>query len=370
MTVRANIKLAQFTKPAEHVLYKALDRLCGGTSVVKGLNAEETAASIEAAMLSVSDSVVIPVDMSHADASIGDECMAMLFTVLRRMFVGDPELDRLEEFCAGVMRGGERVRLIRARTIEGNIAVEGKLGLASGAMYTSMVMVLTILTIVQTFYEQQGIRRECRVVNNGDDFLLIVPKRHSSRVVDNFPKYCLDWGFKAIMEKAVSVIEEVSFCQCQPVYDGERYIMVRDPRIAISKDIMTTQDVTNSAKFDYFRKAKADCGSSLTNGIPIYEDFYAFLGRGTEMTKKRKDWSPTCGMEYMARGLARKSGITQMARYSFWLAFDILPDVQVAIEEEYRRLTPKWGKPHRVEAFEKENYLRELYGNQEPNIPN
>jgi hypothetical protein len=50
------------------------------------------------------------------------------------------------------------------------------------------------------------------------------------------------------------------------------------------------------------------------------------------------------GFEYMAKGATRSaSPPTAEARYSFWLAFGILPDAQLAIEAEIENAATPTG---------------------------
>lgn len=351
---RFNLSLGRYTKPAEKALYASIDKLCGGVSVVKGLNAEQTALAIVDAFTSVKDCVCLPMDMSHADRSVDTNLHRSLFSLLRDMYGPDPELDKLESYSIGKLdpHTGSFVSQIKARCRDGNASVTGVLGLSSGMMYTSMIMVHCIMGMTLTYLEEVGLRKKCRIINNGDDFLIFVPKKYK-KLVDGLPAYYLKWGFKAVVEEGVDVVEQISFCQCQPIFDGQTWIMVRDPRTALSKDLLSVQVLDSRPKFDYFRDAKSRCGLSLTRGIPVCQAFYEMLGRGARPNKKdRKIYAPQSGMEYMVRGMKRDDKvITAEARYSFFLAFGVIPDSQIAMERAYTCFQPDWGPETRVEVF-------------------
>lgn len=138
------------------------------------------------------------------------------------------------------------------------------------------------------------------------------------------------------MEEPVFQMEHIEFCQCRPVFDGEDWIMVRDPRVSLAKDLITFKSLNNVADFDFLRCAIGDCGLSLTRGIPILQEYYLCLTRGAT----RKEWRRTeyeSGMQFMAHGMDRKSSkVSTAARVSFWQAFGYTPEQQEAIENEYR----------------------------------
>lgn len=81
------------------------------------------------------------------------------------------------------------------------------------------------------------------------------------------------------------------------------------------------------------------------------------LRHGTKPTEGYEEAVGVSGMWYMAQGI-RPSCMTPEARYSFYLAFDIMPDEQVAFEDHYRSMTLQLRAPMMfpdITAFDRDN---------------
>ena len=153
---------------------------------------------------------------------------------------------------------------------------------------------------------------------------------HKLRGID---QWFLDMGFVLTSETPVYVLEQVEFCQAHPVWVGDGYRMVRDIRTTPAKDMVSLLGWDNASNFNAWRNAIAACGQSLTSGVPVWESFYNALGEAPA-----PDWAEEriwdTGMGYMAKGV-ETAQITERGRYSFYLAFGMTPDWQVAIEESF-----------------------------------
>ena len=123
--------------------------------------------------------------------------------------------------------------------------------------------------------------------------------------------------------------------------------MVRDPRATLDKDLANVAPVTNQTDFDYLRGSIGLCGLALAGDVPVYCEFYNSLCRGTwnpKFEKRREEQGLRTGAEYLALGLhAKYQEPTVEARVSFWKAFGMTPDEQVALEDLYRGWRPIWN---------------------------
>lgn len=94
----------------------------------------------------------------------------------------------------------------------------------SGDMNTSsgnvMIMVAMLWTYCQAFCE------EFRIVNDGDDSVVILPRAHLKKL-NGIPVWFQRLGFRMEVEKPVDVFEQIEFCQTQPVLTRDGYRMVR-----------------------------------------------------------------------------------------------------------------------------------------------
>jgi hypothetical protein len=130
------------------------------------------------------------------------------------------------------------------------------------------------------------------------------------------------------------------FCQTQPVWVGTDYRAVRQ-LTCLSKDLVTLKPIPTQEQWDYYRLAVSDCGLALTGAVPIYQEFYRYLGRGS--SAKVKKHRPTSGFEYLARGMiTAKDEPSSRTRVSFWRAFGVSPDQQIAVEKWLCSLTPRF----------------------------
>jgi hypothetical protein len=217
----------------------------------------------------------------------------------------------------------------------------------SGDMNTSLGNCLIMTGLIWTCMKDLGIKKY-ELMNDGDDCVLIVEARHLHRL-DGLVAWFRDFGFMMEREPDVDVLEKVEFCQCQPVFDGEEYVMVRKPRIALAKDLISFKALQTKKDWDFLRCAISDCGLSLTRGLPVMEEFYLALARNAV----RKGWKEvvnyTTGMQYMAHGMDRTlKRVNPETRYSFYLAFGYTPEEQVALEEFYRGVQPTYCEPQYV----------------------
>jgi hypothetical protein len=94
--------------------------------------------------------------------------------------------------------------------------------------------------------------------------------------------------------------------------------------------------------------ALGECGGFLTAGIPIMQSFYRCLLRNGKGMKGKIDernfgyyqFTRSAGFELQHRP------ITEEARFSFYLSFNIPPDLQRCLENHYDNLTIS---PHAVQ---------------------
>jgi hypothetical protein len=147
-------------------------------------------------------------------------------------------------------------------------------------------------------------------------------------------------GFTMKVEDTVRVFEHVEFCQTKPVcVDGE-YVMCRSPFIGLAKDSMCLQPSVDEhflTSYEQWAREVGTAGCSLASGMPILQSVYL---RMSQMGQERKKaWSQGLtshsGLLIGARGMTAKvRPPSSTTRFSFWLAWGITPDEQIAIESE------------------------------------
>lgn len=344
MSARANARLGVYVYPAEKAVYACLNSIAasnGGSrlpSVTKGLNAFQLGELCAKKWARFRDPVALVLDCSRFDQHTSKYALRELARQLKSMLYltrsEESELDRL-------LRAQEETRIV-ARTAECKLScrVEGQL--SSGVMNTSVYGVLMMFQMVQSVASRMGIRYE--ILCAGDDTNIIMERRHVGVFERSIVQQGDRLGYDIRVDERCEDLEKMTFCRMRPVYDGERWRMVRLLNEALNRDTLTTKPIDTVGAFDTQRHSISLCGLALTNGLPMMQDFYLALGRGAEGAKVDNDKSYS-GMKVMARGLSPETReISVEARVSFWKAFGVTPDEQYRKERLYQATRPDFNR--------------------------
>lgn len=316
---RYNVCVGRYLKPLEKSLLSSYKASHGYPVVVKGLNAQGVASVLRDNWDCYADPVAIGLDASRFDQHVGKQALAWEHSVYNSIF-RDPELARLLSWqLSNKGRGyaeGYRVKY----TVEGCRM--------SGDINTSMGNCIIMSSIVLAYFRVNKV--DARLTNNGDDCVVILERRDASKLA-GLDQWFTRFGFKLTREEAREVFEQIEFCQTQPVWCEDGWRMVRNPYTASSKDAVSLLSWAGELEFDRWRGAISACGLSLTRGVPFWEAYYKRLGGVAHGPSF--DRVADSGLGYLSRGMNSSATITGATRYSFWLAFGMLPDEQVALEE-------------------------------------
>jgi hypothetical protein len=203
----------------------------------------------------------------------------------------------------------------------------------SGDMDTSLRNIVIMVCLFIALFIELGGRYS--LLNDGDDNGTMCEEEDVAELRESAPAHFHRAGFIMEIEETVSVFEHIDFCQTHPVWDGARYIMCRDPRIVLSKDLYCIKSITNEREWNTQRLSVGQCGLSLAGNLPIFNEFYSMLCRGAG-TKVDANMEET-GFARLARGVeAKYAEPTAECRASFYRAFGILPELQIGLERLYR----------------------------------
>jgi hypothetical protein len=291
--------------------------------ILKGMNADQVGRTMAENWHSFDNPVAFGLDASRFDQHVSSSALAWEHSVYNSVF-RSPELAKLLKMQL-VNRGIGRSEGFRV-----DYTVEGCR--MSGDINTGMGNCLIMSSIVLAYFDHVGVR--ARLSNNGDDCVVFCEQADLTKF-DGLTKWFLDFGFTLTREAPCFHLEQVEFCQFHPVELSTGWRMVRDPRVAMSKDCVSLVGWSQESEVLSWMHAVGMCGLSLTGGVPVWEAWYARLVRlGCEGTSGLVERVNDCGGYYWARGCAAGS-VNARARHSFWLAFGILPDEQEALEAEY-----------------------------------
>jgi hypothetical protein len=334
-----NVELGRYIHPMEHAVYQAIDHTFGHPTVMKGLNAFQQGTIFHDAWASFRCPMALMIDASRFDQHIRTGLLSWEHGIYNEMFGHDEYLANLLRWqlkSTGFARsGGKTFRY----TVKG--------GRCSGDMNTAMGNVLIACAGVYAWLHSQGVVREVRVLDAGDDCCIIGEGSVIRRIAPTLQPWFAQLGLIMKVEPLVDVLEQVSFCQTQPIYDGHVWRMCRDPRQTLSKDGMILSAGYLRDLSDYCASI-GTCGLSLTGGLPVLQEYYTALGAGKALSGPVDERLAGTGFFRLARGChAKYQPVTDTARVSFWRAFGITPTLQVELEARYR----SWTVPTNIAEF-------------------
>lgn len=332
-TPRYNVEVGVSLRPLEPHLYVGIARVFGGRVVTKGLNAKGTGNLIHEKWIKFRNPVAVSLDASRFDQHVSVDALRWEHSIYNACF-RDPQLARLLSWqlsnkCKGICK-------------DGIVSYTSKGGRMSGDMNTAMGNCLLMCAMVWSYCQHVGVNIE--FVNNGDDCVCMMEKADLQRFTEPLYDWFLEMGFRMEAEEPAYRIEHIEFCQGRPVYTPEDgYIMVRNIREAMAKDVLCFLDLSSINQFRKWSAAVSDCGLSLCGGIPIMAEFYRAFGRAGKFKGKNKILSNAALFEGMFKaciGMNRKDhGIHADTRVSFYHAFGVTPDMQVLSEKYLSKAT-------------------------------
>jgi len=321
---RYNLEVARYLKRLEKVLLSGVADVWGGKTVLKGMNPVQVAEAIREMWDEFTDPVAIPIDATRFDQHVSTEALEWEHSVYLAMF---------PKYCRPKLKRLLDMQLENhgyARTAEGVIKYTVAGRRMSGDINTGLGNCLLMTAVMFALRQATGLH--FRLANNGDDCVIVCERGDLGSIQKALPTHGLKFGFVLEIEPPVDVFEEISFCQTQPVFDGSAYIMVRDPRVAIDKDLVTVIDLEHGGA--KWCKAVGDCGLAIAGGVPMQQHMYRMLQRVGKPGKVGNDPFMDGGFAMMSRGMDRTfSEPPPECRLSYWRAFGMLPDAQTAFEE-------------------------------------
>lgn len=329
---RYNVEVGVYLRPLEHAIYKAIQEVFGGPTVMKGYTAEQVANNLRGMWDTFSDPVAVGLDASRFDQHVRPEMLEWEHSVYLQCF---PKADRAR--LAWLLRGQiENKCYLQAD--DGRLRYRVRGSRMSGDMNTALGNCLIMCALVYRLGQERAVK--LRLANNGDDCVVVMERRDLARFSQGIGAWFRTYGFNMKVEEPVGVFERIEFCQAHPVYDGQVWVMVRNPATTLSKDaICVNRDYGHGPAAKKWLQAVGECGLAMTGGIPVVQEHYrAFLRHGMAGLGENAVVTET-GMYMLARGMRREyQEPTDDARVSFWLAFGVSPTQQRAYEARLREV--------------------------------
>jgi hypothetical protein len=333
-----NYALGRYTRRVEHELYHALAEEWGedgGIVVMKGLTVEGVASELRRKWECFNNPVAVSLDASRFDQHVSRDALVWEHSVYKRIFGWNPEL-------CGLLH--QQLNNKGFAFIDGmKLTYSARGTRASGDMNTSLGNCLIMCTLVREYVREIGVTG--LLANNGDDCVLFVENSDLSKL-DGLYDWFLKYGFEMKIDNTTNVFEQVEFCQTQPVWCCDRWVMVRQPVTALGKDALCLGGKT-SLDFSQWCYQVGVGGAALYGDMPVFCELYKMYKRcGTPSRIGESLLVSDSGFMRMSkkprvRGDIISDDIGASTRLSFYKAFGLPPSGQVRLENYLRDYTFK-----------------------------
>lgn len=324
---RYNIRVGQYLRPLEKPMFRAIAGLWGGQTVLK-CNYGQQAQALREMWEQFDRPVAVGLDASRFDQHVSVDALRYEHSFYLRAF-GAAHRHEL----AMLLDWQVRNRGV-AYFADGRVTYEVDGCRMSGDINTSLGNCLLMCCMVWAFCQEVGVR--ARLANNGDDCVVIMSQRDLARFSAGVNDWFLRRGFTMVVEEPVYDFERIVFCQTSPVWTPSGWVMVRDPRVSVGKDFVSLLDLERG--LGAYLGAVGQCGLASAGGLPVFNAMYSQMAAAGSHSKLALNRAFACGLAAGSVGMSRgEQRVHPYTRYSFWLAFGILPDEQEALEAYLNR---------------------------------
>jgi hypothetical protein len=325
---RFNLVLGKYLKFLEKRVYKAINKAFGAHTshtVIKGLNVLDAGEVLRSKWLQFEDPVALGLDATKFDMHVTVEALKYEHSFYTTIFPQSRELRKIL-----------RWQLFNSGTAwcdDGKVKFRMQGTRSSGDLNTSLGNCVIMCALVYARARSRGVRVE--LCNNGDDCVVIMERRDLDRFTRGIVCWFKRYGFRMQVEKPVFEFEQIEFCQSHPVWTDRGWTMVRNISSCFKKDPMCLVPVHSVGVLSYWLAAVGDCGLSITAGVPVMQEWYGLFRRHginysqgflSTVIKNTSARERMCGVK------GGSVSITGDARCSFYYAFGVNPDEQIALE--------------------------------------
>lgn len=315
---RYNIEVGRYLKPLEPLLMKAIDKLWGEPTAIKGYTVEKVGSIFAMKAQKYSSPVFVGLDASRFDQHCSRQALQWEHGIYNNIFA-DPYLAELLTWQL-TNRG-------TAFTSDGKVKYTVDGCRMSGDMNTSMGNYLIMSSLCYAYCKEVGL--SASLANCGDDCVLVLEKSDLGKL-SSLPEWFVRMGYTMKVEPPVYELEQVEFCQMHPVYTSRGWLMVRRPDTVLTKDCCVVRGGLTENRLGDWLGAQRAGGLSLAGDVPILGQFYQCF------PEKASDMESDYAAPHKFRASQQYGSISDDTRYSFWLAFGLTPDEQIAVEDELR----------------------------------
>ena len=296
---------------------------------MKGLDVEQTADQLWKKWCKYEQPVAVGLDASRFDQHVSVDALKFEHKVYKDVFkgsIGANELARLLK-CQLKNRGRAFVDGYRV-----DYEVDGCR--CSGDMNTSLGNCVIMSALVLQYCKERKV--VASLANNGDDCLVFMDRRSLDRFQSGLSEWFLQLGFEMKVEDPAFVFEQCEFCQMRPVWNGDRWVCVRNPLNAMAKDVMAL-NCRNDRDYQAWLGAVGEGGLALYGDMPLYRALYQRMrvfGRKSGICRAAEWYNTGFSKLVVRRRTGGSSVVADQCRVSFAKAFGIPPQRQLDTELE------------------------------------
>jgi hypothetical protein len=318
--------------PIEHKIYNDINSIFGvGKTVLKGLNVLGVASELRAKWDRFDDPVAIMIDAAKFDRSVSNDALVYEHEIYQAHY---PKSLRLRKLLAW-----QRDNVCVYSGPDGYLRYKSRHLRMSGDDNTGGGNTLIMCCMIHSLLERLAILDRVAVADNGDDAVLIMEKQTFNARFRRafFHNHFEQFGFDVQIEGVVDQFERIKFCQMHPVFDGEVWVMMRDPVTALCKDLSCARYYSSKLELASWLLNVGMCGLAAAGRLPIFQAFYQHLirlarynlqGRNAIVMNLKEG-----GLTFWSKGMNRTTGkVSDAARVSAYFATGITPTMQVSIE--------------------------------------
>lgn len=330
---RYNLELARYLKHAEHHYFKAINRAFGkrtAATVIKGVNADRAADILRDKWDQFIDPVAIGLDARKFDMHVSVQALKYEHQFYKLLF---PRSRKLRKLLRWQLRNRGT-----AYVADGMVKFDIEGTRSSGDINTSLGNCLLMCAMIWEYARERGV--DIELANNGDDCVVIMESSDLAQFQNGLTAWFKTKGFDMEVEAPVYEFEQIEFCQTHPVKLESGWRMVRNLKAVLEKDPICLLPIPNTKILRRWLDAVGTCGGTLCSGVPVLESFYAAMKRhGSPHDGLIREVYRGRSQLQLGAGCKVGNAITNCARVSFYYAFGVTPDQQLALERYYATLT-------------------------------
>lgn len=338
---RFSVCLAMYLRPIEEQIYqfsRASDGVPHTRNVAKGLNAVDRATLLVEKAKPFRRPVFLTLDAQRFDKHIAQDHLKAEHSVYLASNP-DPMFRRLLSW----QLVNKCFTTLGVRYTTKGRRMSGDMNTAIGNIVIMLLMVMAVMRFMLQILKWD-------VLDDGDDFVLIVEEDDVDHLMAELPGRFLEFGMEMKMDSPARGIHEVEFCQSKIIeFAMGKYKFVRDFRTVISRATSGVRNWDNQSYRSRTIHAIGTCELVLGLGVPVLQSYALCLLRNSRGDKDPVRHAPD-GIRARAMRDAALIGIKDLtnvgpqpiqpcARDSFFLAFGLSPVEQVRLEKYFEQVT-------------------------------